>query len=360
MKKKYFLTLIIIPVLSSCLQEDELKKPFVSNTPNELHDGWNLSSPENEGIDARKLEEIYTDFHNDQDIWQARSLLVFRNGNLVAESYTKDDFDQSTPRAMWSCTKQVVGLLTGIAIEKGLIESVNDSIGRYLPETENYPDKKNITIEQLLTMKSGIDYSNDGLSGQSDDILRQLPDNITGFILARSLANTPGEKTMYKDCDPQLIACVIQQTSGKKTREWTKDVLFNPLKIKNLEWMDYKDGTTLGGFGILSTPREMAKFGQLVLDSGMWKGNEIAGKKWIQEMTKVRVENMFSFQFGYLWWKDESRKMTYMHGHGGQYVCIIPDKKLVVVMTAEVNTQDDFQLGKEAFDWVDKIVEICD
>ena len=359
MKTKYLL-LLIIASLSSCLQEDELKKPFVLNTPPELHDGWILSSPENEGIDPQKLEEIYAGFHADQDIWQARSLLVFRNGKLVAESYTKDDSDQTTPRAMWSCTKQVVGLLTGIAIEKGIINSVNDSIGDYLPETENYPDKKHITIEQLLTMKSGIAYSNDGLSGQSDDILRQLHDNITHFVLGLPLAYNPGEKNYYKDCDPQLVACVIQKTCGMKTRDWAKEVLFNPLGIKNLEWMDYKDGTTLGGFGIMSTPREMAKFGQLVLDSGIWKGNEIVGKDWIKEMTTVRVEEMYSHQFCYLWWKDENRKMTYMHGHGGQFVCIFPDKKLVIVMTAEVNTQDDFQFGIEAFDWMDKIVEISD
>lgn len=358
MKTKYLL-LLILPLMVSCLQEDELKKPFVSNTPAILNDGWTISSPENERIDAQKLAKIYADFHADQDIWQARSLLVFRNGKLVAESYTKDDSDQTTPRAMWSCTKQVVGLLTGIAIENGLIESVNDSIGRYLPETENYPDKKSITIEQLLTMKSGIAYSNDGLKGQSDDILRQLPDNLNGFILGLPLNYRPGEKSVYKDCDPQLIASVIQQTSGKKTREWAKDMLFNPLEIKNLEWMDYKDGTTLGGFGIMSTPREMAKFGQLVLDSGMWKGNQLVSKNWIEEMTTVRINDMYSMQFGYLWWKDESRKMTYMHGHGGQYICIIPDKKLVVAMTAEVNTQDDFQFGKEAFEWVAKIVEIC-
>jgi CubicO group peptidase (beta-lactamase class C family) len=358
MKTKY-LFFLMLPLLVSCLQEDELKKPFVSNTPAVLNDGWTISSPENEGIDSKKLEEIYTDFHAAQDIWQARSLLVFRNGKLVTESYTKDDSDQTTPRAMWSCTKQVVGLLTGIAIEKGLIHSVNDSIGSYLPEIKNYPDKKNITIEQLLTMKSGIDYSNDGLKGQSDDILRLLPDNITNFILNRPLAYNPGEKSYYKDCDPQLVACIIQQTSGMKTREWAKEVLFDPLQIKNMEWLDYKDGTTLGGFGIMSTPREMAKFGQLVLDSGMWKGNPVVSKKWIDEMTTVRVEDMYSYQFCYLWWKDENRQMTYMHGHGGQYVCIIPDKKLVIVMTAEVNTQDDFQFGKEAFDWVDKIVEIC-
>ena len=357
--KTQYLLLPLILLFSSCIREEELKRPFVSFTPYELNDGWVLSSPEKEGIDSLQLRDIYHDFHANQDIWQVRSLLVFRNGKLVAESYTKDNADLSTPRAMWSCTKQVIGLLTGIALEKGLIHSVQDSIGHYLPESDDFPDKKNITIEQLLTMKSGIDYSNDGLSGQSDDILRQLPDNITRFILGRKLKNTPGEKVLYKDCDPQLVACVLQQTSGEKTKDWAKEVLFDPMKIQNMEWMDYKDGTTLGGFGIMSTPREMAKFGQLVLDSGMWKGNVIVDKRWIKEMTTIRVDNLYSSQFCYLWWKDESRKITYMHGHGGQIVCIIPDKKLVVMMTAEVNTQDDFQFSKDrAFEWVDKIIAI--
>jgi CubicO group peptidase (beta-lactamase class C family) len=357
MKLQYLLFFLLF---SSCLKEDELKKPFISFTPKELNDGWDLSSPEIEGIDSLKLCEIYRDFHADQDIWQVRSLLVFRNGKLVAESYTKDESDINTPRAMWSCTKQVIGLLTGIALENGLIHSVHDNIAQYLPETEDFPDKRNITIEQLLTMKSGIDYSNDGLAGHSDDILRQLPDNITRFILGRPLKNLPGEKAFYKDCDPQLVARVIQQTSEEKTSDWAKEVLFDPLEIKNLEWMEYKDGSTLGGFGIMSTPREMSKFGQLVLDSGMYKGNEVVDKSWIKEMTTVRVEDMYTSQFCYLWWKDESRNITYMHGHGGQLVCIIPDKNLIVMMTAEVNTQDDFQLCKfKAFEWIDKIMASC-
>ena len=359
MKSRYFLFLMI-PFLISCLKEEELKKPFISYTPAQLNDGWQVSSPENEGIDAGKLQKIYIDFHEDQDLWQARSLLVFKNGKLLAESYTKDDNDQTTPRAIWSCTKQVMGLLTGIALQDGLIGSVNDSISSYLPETTDYPDKKDITIEQLLTMSSGIDYSNDGLAGQSDDILRQLPDNITGFILGLTQAYKPGEKNVYKDCDPQLVACIIQNACGKKTSDWAKEVLFDPLQIKNLQWMDYKDGYTLGGFGIMTTPREMAKFGQLVLDSGMWSGTSLVNEHWIKEMTTIRVNDLYSYQFCYLWWKDLSRNMTYMHGHGGQYVCIIPDKNLIVVMTAEVNTQDDFQFGEVAFDWVDRIANISD
>lgn len=358
--KKAGLFVVIVLLVTSCLKEDELKKPFTSYIPAQEDDGWQVSTPQNENIDAEKLALIYKDFHADENIWQVRSLLVFRNGKLVAESYTKDDSDKNTPRAIWSVTKQVVGILTGIAIEKQLIKNVSDSISDYLPETINYQDKKNIKIEDLLTMRSGIDYSNDGLGGQSDDILRQLPDKITDFILGRPSANLPGAHVQYKDCDPQLVSAILQAQCGKTTAEWAKEVLFDKLEIKNLQWENYKDGTTLGGFGILTTPRELAKFGQCVLDKGKWKGEVIVNEEWIEEMTSVHVDDMYGYQFGYYWWIDENRGMVFMNGHGGQYVCVIPSRNLIIVMTSEVNTQGDFQFRpNKAFEWVDRIIEIC-
>jgi CubicO group peptidase (beta-lactamase class C family) len=172
------------------------------------------------------------------------------------------------------------------------------------------------------------------------------------------MADDPGKQVQYKDCDPQLVSSIIQAQCGKSTAEWAKEVLFDKLEIRNLDWDSYKDGVTLGGFGILTTPRELAKFGQCVLDSGTWKGSVIVSKGWIKEMTTIRIQDIYGYQFGYLWWKDSWREMTYMSGHGGQYVCIIPSRKLIVVMTAEVNTQGDFQFGKEAFNWVDRITQI--
>ncbi len=358
--KNLLLTTLFILILTSCLKEDELKKPFVTYIPEQMNDGWLISDPAAENIDPSALIQIYKDFHADENIWQVRSLLVFRNGKLISESYTKDDNDINTPRAIWSATKQVVGLLTGVALEKQIIKNINDPISDYLIETEDYQDKKEIRVEDLLTMRSGISYSNDGLGGQTDDILRKLPDQITSFILGRPLASTPGEKAKYKDCDPQLLSSIIQANCGKSTGRWASEVLFEKLEIKNLFWDDYKDGITLGGFGILTTPRELAKFGQCVLDSGMWKGTQVVTKEWIKQMTAVRIQDIYGYQFGYLWWKDERRKMTFMSGHGGQYVCIIPSKNLIVVMTSEVNTQGDFQFGKEAFEWVDRIVDIAE
>ncbi|MFZ0283584.1 MAG: serine hydrolase [Bacteroidales bacterium] len=357
---KTSLILLSALLLTSCLKEDQLKKQFVSFEPVNLGDGWQISTPAAENIDPSALTAIYKEFHSDDRIWQARSLLVFRNGKLVAESYTKDDSDITTPRAIWSATKQVVGLLTGIALENQLIENINDPISDYLVETETHPDKKDIKISDLLTMRSGISYSNDGIEGQTDNILRKIPGKITEFILGLPMAGEPGSQVQYKDCDPQLVLSSIQAKCGKPAAEWAKDVLFDKLEVTNLVWDSYKDGVTLGGFGILTTPREVAKFGQCVLDSGIWKGSVIVSKEWIKEMTAIRIQDIYGYQFGYLWWKDPAREMTFMSGHGGQYVCIIPSKKLIVVMTAEVNTQGDFQFGKDAFNWVDRISEIAD
>jgi CubicO group peptidase (beta-lactamase class C family) len=357
--KKFACFLLLVLLFTSCLKEDDLKKPFKSFTPRQMNDGWELSTPAEENIDNDALTAIYRDFHANADTWQVRSLLVFRNGKLVAESYTKDDNDITTPRAIWSCTKQVIGLLTGIAIEKQMIHSVNDPISFYLTEVSRYPDKKNIRIEDLLTMRSGISYSNDGLSGQTADLLRQLPDRSTEFILGRPQQYSPGVYADYKDCDPHLLSAIIQSQCGKTTAEWAKEVLFDKLEIKNLYWDTYKDGISPGGWGILTTPRELAKFGQCVLDSGQWKGQPIVSKEWIKQMTTVQIPDMYGYQFCYLWWRDTSRGMIFTWGHGGQYVCIIPEKRLMVVMTAEVNTQDDFQFKNGAFNWVDRIAKIA-
>lgn len=357
--KDAIILLLALLLLTSCLKEDELKKPFVTYDPIQLDDGWEISMPQVEGIDPDKLSDIYKEFHSDMSIWQVRSLLVFRNGKLVAESYTKDDSDRLTPRAIWSCTKQVMGLLAGIAIDKGLINEINDPISDYLPEVQIYPEKKDIRIQHLLTMKSGIAYSNDGLGGQTDDILRQLPAGITGFILSLPLDHAPGEHLKYKDGDPQLLSAVLQAQAGKATSGWAQEVLFEPMGIKNIQWNNYKDGTTLGGFGILTTPRELAKFGQLVLNRGIWKGKELLSEQWIDNMLYPHVEELYDLQFGYLWWIDQERDMYLMSGHGGQFVCILPAKNLLIVITSEVNTQGRFQFRDGLFEWVDRIVEIC-
>lgn len=357
---KYVLFFLILISALSCLKEGEFKKPFVSYIPKELNDGWEISTPETEGIDAGKLTDIYTEFHNRQDTWQVRSLLVFRNGKLIAESYTKDDDDIIHPTLVQSCTKQVMSILTGIALEQGYLDKVTDSIVKYIPEVRQHEDKMGITIQHLLTMKSGIDFQNEGKDGNNFILLQQKPDNLLDYILDLPMANKPGQIAKYKECDAHLMSICIQKQTGKKTSEWARDVLFDPLEIEFIKWNCYRDGYTLGGHGIFATPRELGKFGQLVLDSGEYKGQQLVSREWIKEMTKVREQNVYGTQFGYFWRLDARRKWVMMMGHGGQWVCIVPDERLIIAITAEPLIQGEYQLSFSVnFDVANQIISIC-
>jgi CubicO group peptidase (beta-lactamase class C family) len=355
--KNLFILLLAIP-LSSCLKDDPVKDPFVSYAPVSTGDGWAISTPQAENMDEAQLKAAYKYVHESTDIWQIRSLLVFRNGKLLAESYTKDPDDIRNPRAIWSSTKQFMGILIGIAIDQGYISRIHDSIGKYLPsETKEHPEKSMITIDNLMSMRSGIAYQNDGSDGHTDKLLRQVPDNSLEFILDIPMEFTPGQDFHYHDGNPHIMSAIIQKQTGMPTRDWAKEVLFSKLNNTHYDWLNYKDGMTLGAFGIRTTPRELAKIGQCVLDSGMWNGQRIVSSAWINTMLQVTAEKIYNGKaFCRFWWRDLDRGLIFSLGHGGQYVFIKPSKDLVVVITAEPNTQGDFQLPMEdAFDIFDRV-----
>ena len=348
-KIKYtVLTLTFSFILASCLKDEPMKIPFQSFSPHNLGDGWELAEPETVGIDHEALKEIYKYVHEDVNLWQIRSLLVFRNNKLIAESYMKNPDDRTTPRAIWSCTKQVIGILTGIAVDKGLV-SVGDKISNYLPQVSLHLDKKEITIENLLMMKSGIGFENDGYNGGPAVMAREEVASSIEYILGLKMHSTQGTKFNYNDGDPHLISAVLQQATGKTTRDWAWEVLFDKIGITRLEWLNYKDGITFGGYGIKTTPRELGKFGQLILNDGMWGSEQIVSKNWLDEMTseKVSSHEMYGddLAFGYQWWKETKRNLSIMWGRGGQLVFINKSKNLIVVITGETNTGGDFNLS---------------
>lgn len=353
--------LILIFSVAGCITEPELKTPFESFKPTALNDGWEISTPSKENIDSLGMISVFEDFHNDNHVWQVRSMTVIRNGKIVAESYTKDESDRNTLRPFWSITKQVTGILVGIALDKGLITSLDDKIEKYLPEAlENHPGKKNITVRDLLTMRSGIDYKNYGLSGDDSEILQQIPNSYLSFVLSKDLIYEPGTYFKYKDSDPQILSSIIQKVTGKKMSEWAEEVLFSKIGLKKIEWLTYKDGTTLGSFGINSTPRAMAKIAQLVLNDGKYNEQQIVGKSYIDEMVKPLVE-AGDKHFGYLWWSYPEYKTYFMSGNGRQLFFVFPEKELIVAITSEPNLQGKFNLStKVGREYAQRILALCD
>lgn len=346
-------------ILQGCLTESDpdLKKDFTTLVPVQIGDGWQLSTPEVEQINCQKLEHIYRSVQTDADLWQIRSLLVFRNDKLVAESYMKDDADRIKQRAIWSCTKQVMGILTGIALDKGLITSIDDPIEKYLPdEVANHPDKSGITIRNLLTMQSGIGFYNDE---HSEIFLGRHVKSSVDFILGLPKVNEPGIVCSYNDGDPHLLSAILQKVTGKQTDGWADEVLFSKLNLTNYSWYKYYDGITLGGFGILVPPRELAKIAQCVKSKGFVSNYRIVSEDWINEMTSIKT-HYEKWGFGYFWWKENDRNIFFMWGHGGQFAFVVPDKNLVVVITSETNTDDTYQLAQEkAVQVIDQIVSTC-
>jgi CubicO group peptidase (beta-lactamase class C family) len=358
---KIIFLFVVFFLNTSCLLEDFFKLPFISFSPKDISDGWAISTPTDENIDASRLMSIFIDLH-ENDIWQIKSLLVFRNGKLVAESYMKDANEIVNKTAVWSCTKQFTAILTGIAVEEGLF-TVDDPISDYLPQSVSY-GKGHITIKNLLTMKSGIDFSNDGFNGETSKLLREKPADSLSFILDLDMYSAPGLSFNYNDGDPQIISAIIQERTGKTMKLWAEEVLFSKIGITNLEWMSYKDGITMGAFGILTTPREMAKIGQLVMNNGQWNSEQIVSSTWINKMTQEKVSssetNEANITFGYYWWRDSNRGTEFMRGHGGQYVFINKTKNLMVAITSEPNTQGRFQLSlNQGFSIYDNINSIA-
>lgn len=349
-------------MVSGCLKDDPLNVDYVSNIPVEIDDGLVLSDPSSEGMDSEELDKIYREVYHMDDLWSLRSLLVFKNGNLVAEAYPKDESDRVTRHLIWSSTKQVLGILAGIALEKGVVPSLDSPLSQLLPgEVAGHPEKSGITFRHLITMHSGIDFNNDGISGQTDHILRQVPDDITEYILNLPQREEPGTSFHYNDGDPQLVSSIIQRAVDRPTDLWADEVFFSRIEVTNYDWVRYRDGTTLGGFGIETTPRELGKIALCVADSGRYKGVQVVPQEWIEEMTSVKVASTpIGYLFGYFWWIEPSRDMCLMWGHGGQLVFIIPSESLVVVMTSIPNTQGLYQIdADEAMPVVDRIIGAC-
>ena len=159
---------------------------------------------------------------------------------------------------------------------------------------------------------------------------------------------------------PILISALIQKVVDMPTDEWADKVLFSKIGLSNYNWIRYKDGVTFGGFGIETTPRELAKFALTVADDGNWRGQQVIDSNWILEMTSPQVETGFDYGFGYMWWLDATRNTYFMWGHGGQFAFIVPDQNLVVIMTSFPNTQGDYQINAdEALPIVDEIIQAC-
>lgn len=320
---------IICSIIPACLTDPELKLPFEGYTPLKKNDGWEISTPETEGFNKEEIDIVYQKVYS-EDIYPAiHSLLIVRNGKLVAEAYCRDKGEIDIIHNIQSATKSITSLLTGISIDQGLITSAEMPVYHYIPEYfDSDIRKRDITIHHVLTMETGLDFNNDE---HTVELLYGTGSSLE-FVLHKNLLFLPGSDWYYGDGNPQLISGIIQKVSGKTEEAFAKQNLFTPIGIKNYQWEKHHDGLTFGAIGLWLLPRDMAKIGKLLQQNGIWEGNQIVSAEWIATSTQRQTTHQ---DYGYYWYPMDEQGAFYASGHGGQLIYVVQSLQLVVVITAD-------------------------
>lgn len=322
----------LIVLLSGCMGDDDVKHSYSGYAPVDNGDDWELSAPEAEGMLPSYVESAFRLLSDDERFIMARSLLVFRNGRLVAESYPRDPEDMNRIENIQSATKSFTSICAGIALQQGLFSSVREPLKDILPdEFSQFPTMSDITLQDALTMRTGIDFDN----GSNTVDLYLDEGNSVEYVLGLEKLYPAGTVFHYHDGAPQLVSAAIEQRAGMTLENFAAEHLFTPLGITDWKWEQAKDGRTFGAFSLFLKPRDCGKFGQLLLDGGRWKGAQLVSSAWIAEATRPLVTSEASgAQYGYYLWVYPASGAFAAEGHGGQFIYVVPSKQLVIVYTA--------------------------
>ena len=331
----------IMVLVSGCSQVDTTREPDLPQiTAAEWPTGgWQTSTPESQGMDSRVLEAMLETVQNQN--YNIDSITVIRNGYLVLDAAVYP-YTQDTKHIIHSCTKSIVSILIGIALDQGFIEDVQTPVLEFFPDrtaSNLDSDKKALTLENLLTMTSGFKCRDSYLyrwSGLND--LRESDDWVQ-FMLDLPMEETPGTKFEYCNGASFLLSAIITETTGLSSNEFAEINLFTPLGITDLSWPTNPQGINIGWGELRMLPTDMAKIGYLYLGGGVWDGEQIVPTAWVEDSTRKHISATLEDSYGYQWWVDDSGIYLAL-GYAGQFIFVVPEKELVVVFTSDLSDSD--------------------
>jgi len=340
---------------------------------------WEASTPEAEGVGSEAIKEIVNAIES--GIYgSVDHFLVIRNGRVIADHKYSVDYDellaksgiskptvsQGTPEqynyddtswhpfyngtnlhTLQSVTKSITSVAFGIAVDEGLIKDVEQPIYHYFKSFKydmSDPRKSEITIEDLLTMRTGIDWFTDG--GYDNDkhstIVMENSNNWLQYILDRPMDKKPGTSYEYNDGSSVLLGKILSEATGIRTDEWAQKKLFTPIGIHNFKWKITPKGETDTEGGLYLSTYDLARVAYLFLREGQWKGKQIVSKEWVQKSVTAIVENINptnakgSPGYGYQWYsKGKGESLIYLGaGYGGQYIVVSPKFDIVMVFNS--------------------------
>lgn len=281
-----------------------------------------------------------------------RSVVVLADGRTVLERYYGGG-DQSDYHHIWSVTKSVVSTLVGIAIARGELEGVEQTLDQLLPDYAPgmFREVAGTTLGQVLTMTAG--FRTDDPGALPTPVEDWVADVLTGLYSA------PGQGFHYSNAGSHLLSAILVRATGRSTLDYAREVLFDPLGIPSLpafeptlngeDWQSFgqafesadfawpvdPQGVHTGGWGLRLRARDLAKIGLLYLGNGRWQDQQVVPAGWVREATRAQVDTRDGYtpSYGYQWWvttADGDAAYAAL-GTGGQVLEVVPSRDLVVV-----------------------------
>jgi CubicO group peptidase (beta-lactamase class C family) len=297
---------------------------------------WQISTPEEQGMDSMALANLL-DFGKSRSL---DSLLLVRHGRIVLDAYYAP-YTSDIPHRINSATKAVVGTLAAIAHKDGLLDRFDHPVLEFFGDRSiaDVDDrKKAITVQNLLDMTSGIDWT-EPLDGRPDSVIEMSRhQDWIKFILDRPMSSAPGEVFNYNSGGTHLLSGIITKLAGMSASDYAKAKLFGPLGINVSNWARDPQGVSIGGFGLSLLPRDMAKIGYLYLRNGQWEDKALLPPAWIDRVSHATV-NMNrprapDLRYSNLFWALPDKHVYMANGYHCQLIMVFPQLDVVAVTTA--------------------------
>jgi CubicO group peptidase (beta-lactamase class C family) len=287
------------------------------------------------------------------------TVAVCRGGALILEYYGEGR-DESIGRAfghvsflpdrlhdLRSVTKSIVGLLYGMALDRGLVPPPEAPLVESFPEYADLradPARRRVTIGHALTMTMGFEWdeSKPYTGPENSEIAMEMAPDRYRFALDRPIVAQPGSKWIYSGGAVALIGALIERGSGQKIADFARHVLFTPLGIADFEWWAGDDGVYSAAAGLRLTTRDLLRIGTMLLDGGRFDGNQVVPAAWIEASFEGRVTVPDGSSYGYLWYLGEASMPAFPGkkqwvggmGNGGQRLWLMPEAGLACVVYA--------------------------
>lgn len=264
------------------------------------------------------------------------TVIILENDQRVYAAVFNPDCALDKPQSVFSVTKSITAALIGIAIDKGYIDGVDQTLAQLLPDlcadANPAAGVGGITLHQLLSMTSGQLWNNGGL--RTEPMLTRImqqPDWLRALLNLPVNAAHSGQ-FKYSTGTSHILSAIISHTTGTNCATFAAQHLFTPLCITDYHWSVDPQGYNTGGWGLHLTPDDMAKFGQLILRQGQHLQNQLIPAHWI-----IALTTPYSAEYGYHWWLKSSQGLQCWcaQGLGGQFICCVPQLEAVIVTTSQ-------------------------